>query len=254
MTVLRRWRFWEYLPLLASVADCSWPRVSASLFSRKLSSALKKGGDRAKKRMRSQQESCCGLAFTGLNGLKLIWNSALALIAGEFSHIKHQVVSPSRLELKLLFEFASCCLELQLQVVSRFKSSCQECLILSLRAYIHTLKVNSTHNINADFLLGWFWCENSSHRRCWSWRCGLFLKVALIPSVKMTDLLACMRRLVDNSVLCKSHYSSIPIGFLLATGSENQSSDKIIYSLSIFYFLLWWTWQCNSRVEINYNT
>lgn len=57
--------------------------------------------------MRSQQESCCGLAFTGLNGLKLIWNSALALIAGEFSHIKHQVVSPSRLELKLLFEFAS---------------------------------------------------------------------------------------------------------------------------------------------------
>lgn len=48
MTVLRRWRFWEYLPLLASVADCSWPRVSASLFSRKLSSALKKRGWRGK--------------------------------------------------------------------------------------------------------------------------------------------------------------------------------------------------------------
>ena len=54
----------------------------------------KKRGDRAKKRMRSQQESCCGLAFTGLNGLKLIWNSALSLIAREFSHIKHPVVSP----------------------------------------------------------------------------------------------------------------------------------------------------------------
>lgn len=43
MTVLRRWKFWEYLPLLASVAGCSWLWISAFLFRRKLSLALKKG-------------------------------------------------------------------------------------------------------------------------------------------------------------------------------------------------------------------
>lgn len=105
MTVLRRWKFWEYLPLLASVAGCSWLWISASLSRRKLSFwRWKKRGDRAKRRMRSQQESCCGLAFTGLNGLKLIWNSALSLIALEF-FFSHQTSScvPSRLELKTSF-------------------------------------------------------------------------------------------------------------------------------------------------------
>lgn len=96
MTVLRRWRFWEYLPLLASVAG--------SLYCRETFFSVEKRGDRAKRRMRSQQESCCGLAFTELNGLKLIWNSALSLIAREF--FSHQTSScvPSRLELKLLFD------------------------------------------------------------------------------------------------------------------------------------------------------
>lgn len=93
MTVLWRCRFWEYLPLLACVAGCSWPLVLAFLFSGK-KPPQKTGGDRAKRRMSSQQESCCGLAFTGLNGLKLIWNSALSLSAWEFSHIKPPVVSP----------------------------------------------------------------------------------------------------------------------------------------------------------------
>lgn len=92
MTVSGGRRFWEYLPLLASVAVCS-SRFNLSVQQETVFS-LEKRGDRAKKRMRSQQESCCGLAFTGLNGLKLIWNSALSLIAPAFSHIKHQVVSP----------------------------------------------------------------------------------------------------------------------------------------------------------------
>jgi len=94
MTMKRPWRFWEYLPLLAIVAGCCWLQVSASLLGRKLSLTLNKGVTVGKKkRMRSQQESCCGKAFTELNGLKLISNSALSLITREFSYIKHPGVS-----------------------------------------------------------------------------------------------------------------------------------------------------------------
>ena len=71
----------------------SW-RAQLIVLEQETVSSVEKRGDRAEKRMRSQQESCCGLAFSGLNGLKLIWNSALTLIAWEFSHIKHQAVSP----------------------------------------------------------------------------------------------------------------------------------------------------------------
>lgn len=166
MTVLRRWKFWEYLPLLASVAGCSWLWISASLSRRKLSFwRWKKRGDRAKRRMRSQQESCCGLAFTGLNGLKLIWNSALSLIALEF-FFSHQTSScvPSRLELKTSFWIcfllsgtsASGCLLLQ--------KPCFFFFFASDVSHCHcelTFTRWSEFNTHADVLLqDWFWCEH----------------------------------------------------------------------------------------------
>lgn len=39
-----RWKFWECLPLLTSVADCSWLPASARSFSRKRPPELKKSG------------------------------------------------------------------------------------------------------------------------------------------------------------------------------------------------------------------
>lgn len=105
----------EFLGIYASLGKCLWPWVPASLFSRKLCSVLKKGGDSPKKRMRSQQESRCG--FHRAQWLKVnLKFCPLSDGPRVFSH--KTVVSP--LELKP--EFASRCLELQLQVVEWFKS------------------------------------------------------------------------------------------------------------------------------------
>lgn len=113
MTVLRRWRFWEYL---ASLGESLWPCVSASLFSRKLSWHWKKGWQG-----KEEDEITAGellwLSFHRAQWLKVnLEFCTLSDCPGVSSHQTSSCV-PSRLELKLLFEFASCCLELQLQVV-----------------------------------------------------------------------------------------------------------------------------------------
>lgn len=134
--------------------------------------------------MRSQQESCCGLAFTELNGLKLIWNSALSLIAREFSHIKHPVVSPSSLELKLLF------LSLLLAVWNlsfRSSGSSKSFLPATSHVVIVSFHLLAEVNLKRSIMLTFTGPEKSSSEVTSApplWAC--FLRVALIPIVEVT--------------------------------------------------------------------
>lgn len=135
-------------------------------FSRKLVlSRGKKGVTGRKKRMRSQQESCCGLALAGLSGLKLIWKfCTLSDCPGLFffsfffffpfsPYIKHRVVSSPRRESKpSSFECAARCVELR-------PSGCrvhQKLLLGRSRVVAESLKAHTKvnfhtrHTVRAD--------------------------------------------------------------------------------------------------------
>lgn len=150
--------------------------------------------------MRSQQESCCGLTFTELNGLRLIVNSALPLIAPtSFSLTSNIHPCPFQTGIKTLIWLLAVW-------------NCSFRLSAGSKAVART--VWYSHYVNTDLystltvmltVTGLVLVWKPSHMYHLSRQCGLFLKVALIPTVAKrhkTDLLACAPCLLKASQHC----------------------------------------------------
>lgn len=134
----------EVLGIFASLGECCWLFLAAcfnlSLQQETVFSLGKKKGWQGKEEDEITAGELLWLSVHRAQWLKVnLEFCTLSDCPGIFSHQTSGCV-PSRLEWKLLFEFASCCLEFQLQVVSWFKSFCLKCLLMSRRAYIHTRK------------------------------------------------------------------------------------------------------------------
>lgn len=160
MTIVRRWRFWEYLPLLASVLG----REFQLLFSRKLSPALKKKEWQGKEEDEITAGELLWLSFHRAQWLKVnLEFCTLSDCPGVFSHQTSSCVA-SRLELKLLLNLLLSVWNFSFRLSSGSKAFARN--------------FSCSHHINPDLIFT-YWSEFNTHCNADFYWAGSSVKIFL---------------------------------------------------------------------------
>lgn len=215
MTVVRRWRFWEYLPLLASVLG----REFQLLFCRKLSPALKKKGWQGKEEDEITAGELLWLSFHRAQWLKVnLEFCTLSDCPGVFSHQTSSCVA-SRLELKLLLNLLLSVWNFSFRLSSGSKALARN--------------FSCNHHVNPDLMFT-YWSEFNTHCKADFYWAGsgvkIFLQAPLDPhfenGIWMSYLHICLVSL--RSQHCVTPSIQVFISVLLAKRSVTKSWAKII--------------------------